>query len=260
MAPGRPTAHIPTAGRFVFAHRGLNQQAPENTEAAFHAAAEAGVQWIETDVDLAEDGTPVIMHDSTLDRTTNLGGPLSARGWEELRNADAGSWFSPEHAGTPLPTLSDVVDLINERGLNLNLELKPHETGAEGTLNLVDTVIAELGRLHPERSLIISSFSPLTLYHFHQRAPQHQIGMLWRGATIPPDWRSVLEMVGATYAHIEDQSATPEVLAELRDAGYGINVWTVNDPRRAADLFNWGCTGVFSDVADTLIPQPTREG
>ena len=66
-----PMAHVPTSSRMVFAHRGLNHQAPENTMPAFEAAAGAGVTWIETDVDIIADGTPILIHDSTLDRTTN---------------------------------------------------------------------------------------------------------------------------------------------------------------------------------------------
>ena len=250
----------PAGPPVIFAHRGLNRVAPENTLPAFHAAADAGVEWMETDVDLSADGVPVIMHDSTLHRTTNLQGRLNAHSWEELRRADAGSWFSPEYAGTRLPTLTQLVDLVNQRGLNLNLELKPHESGKAGTVSLIETVIAELGRLHPERGVIVSSFSPLTLYHFHERAPLYPLGMLWEDATLGPDWKSVLEMVGATHAHIEDRSATPEVVGDLREAGFGVNVWTVNDPQRAQDLFRWGCTGVFSDVADVLQAQdPTRQ-
>ncbi len=246
--------------RLVFAHRGLNRLAPENTIPAFEKAANAGISWVETDVDIA-DGIPVLLHDTTLDRTTDYRGSVYELTADQISHVDAGSWFSDEFKGTALPTLRDFIEFLNQSGMNANIELKPHETGARGTLDLIEAVIAELARLDDSRQVIISSFSALSLFLFHQRAPEYRIGMLWDEDGLPSDWVSVMEMVGAQYAHLADSAVTSEVVQQIADRGYGVNVWTVNDPRRAAELFDWGCTGVFSDVADQLVAthsQPTE--
>lgn len=247
-----PTAHVPTGERILFAHRGLNHRAPENTIPAFQLAADAGAKWIETDVDILKDGTAIVIHDSTLDRTTDHSGAFYDLAVDDLDAIDAGGWFGPEYNGTRIPTLKELVGFLNRNNLNANVELKQHETGKEGTLRMIDSVIAELGELHEDREVIVSSFSPLVLEHFHERAPQYAIGMLWEDVTLRSDWLSVLEFTGASYVHLEDAGLTRERVQVARKAGYGVNVWTVNDADRANQLFNWGCTGVFTDVVDQL--------
>ena len=252
MPPTIPTAHVPTNDLIVFAHRGLNRLAPENTMPAFELAADAGLTWFETDVDIIADGTVVVIHDSTLDRTTNRTGSVNAISAHDLPSIDAGSWFSSHYAGTPLPTLRELVTFMNERKMNGNIELKQHELGKDSTLRMIDSVIADLDNLDADREVIISSFSPLVLAHFHERAPQYAIGMLWETCALYDDWLSVLEMTGSTYVHPEDVGLTQTRVQSFIDAGYGVNVWTVNANDRANQLFNWGCTGVFTDIADHM--------
>ena len=108
----KPTAHAPSTNRMVFAHRGLNRLAPENTMPAFELAADAGATWMETDVDIISDGTAILIHDSTLDRTTNRTGSIYDLTAADLPNIDAGSWFGPEYVGTRIPTLRDLVEFL----------------------------------------------------------------------------------------------------------------------------------------------------
>ena len=103
----------------------------------------------------------IICHDSTLDRTTNRTGRYDDLTAADLAGIDAGGWFSPRFVGEPLPTLSDLIDLMNDAGLNANIEIKPNETGKEATLRLIDGVIAQLERLRPDVKVIVSSFSCL---------------------------------------------------------------------------------------------------
>ncbi|MDO4897704.1 MAG: glycerophosphodiester phosphodiesterase family protein [Rothia sp. (in: high G+C Gram-positive bacteria)] len=154
-----------------FAHRGLSSSYPENTLAAFRAAADAGFTWVETDVDLAACGTAVLLHDTDLDRTTNLTGSLYTYTAAQLQQADAGAWFSPQMAGEPVPTLAQLITLANERQLNLNIELKSNEQGAERSLQLLDAVISDLKKLDPARAVLVSSFNHLLLAEFKRRAP-----------------------------------------------------------------------------------------
>lgn len=107
----------------VMAHRSIMTDAPENTLPGFQQAIDRGVEWIETDVRLTRDGHHVILHDSTLDRTTNGAGPVEERTLDEIRQLDAGSWFSPAFAGALLPTLTEILDFCRDR-VNLYLDCK----------------------------------------------------------------------------------------------------------------------------------------
>lgn len=245
--------YTPALDRTVFAHRGLNRVAPENTLPAFQAGANAGATWIEADVDILGDGTPVIIHDTMLDRTTNRTGTIYDLQASDLAEVDAGAWFAPEFRGTHLPTLASLVDFLNDSGMNANIELKSHESGKAGTLTLIDQVAAELPRLDSNRQIIVSSFSPLVLANFHERNPGYAIAQLYEGGMVGPDWLSVLELTGASYIHPEDEGLTRDQVARFRDAGYGVNVWTVNEQARATQLFDWGATGIFTDVADQFL-------
>ena len=108
----------------VLAHRGYSAKAPENTMAAFELALAVGADGIELDVHMTRDGEIVVIHDDTLDRTTNGKGPVSDQTMAELRELDAGSWFSPEFAGERIPTLKLVLELIKDKDVLLNIEIK----------------------------------------------------------------------------------------------------------------------------------------
>ena len=99
----------------LIAHRGAKTLAPENTFSAFQAALDHGINWIETDVDILGDGTPIVMHDTSLDRTTDHAGLYYDLEVADLASIDAGSWFSPDFAGERIPTLSTVVDFQTAR-------------------------------------------------------------------------------------------------------------------------------------------------
>ena len=257
-APAHPGRLVPSLERAVLAHRGLPSAAPENTMAAFRAAADAGARWIETDVDLLADGTPVLIHDTALERTTDRGGSIYGLRAADLAHVDAGSWFGPDFAGERLPTLEAFIDFVNERGINANIELKANEQGAARSVELVDTLAAALERLDAGRQVLVSSFSQPLLMAFHQRHPQYATAVLYESTTIRPDWRSVAELCGAVAIHPEDTGLTEAMVRAARAAGYGVNVWTVNRPDRANQLFNWGCTGVFTDVYPLLAAGPAR--
>ncbi|MDO5672553.1 MAG: glycerophosphodiester phosphodiesterase family protein [Actinomycetaceae bacterium] len=237
----------------IYAHRGMCLQAPENTLAAFRMAKEAGAGWIETDVDVTSDGTPIIIHDTDLDRTTNRSGSIYDLGADDLEGIDAGSWFSSDFEGEPLPTLTQLVDLMNEIHLSANIELKSHETGAALSRSLIWNTIGELMRLKRGAHVVVSSFNPLLLAEFKRAAPQWPVAWLTTRETFASDWRSMLELIDADYLHPEDASLTREKVRMVRAAGFGVNVWTVNSRARANELKNWGVTGIITDRADHLL-------
>lgn len=237
----------------IFAHRGLSGIAPENTLAAIKMCAEHGVTWFETDVDIIGNGTPVLLHDTALDRTTNRSGSMYDLTQDDLATVDAGAWFGKEFAGERVPTLAQLVDVMNERKLNVNLEIKSNEQGAIKTYQLIDAVIAELARLDEDREVLVSSFNHLLLAEFKRRAPHYKTAALYTADTLLPDWLSVLELAGASAIHLDNTGLTSSTVRQAKQAGIEVNVYTVNSRARANELFNWGVDGIFTDYAHTFI-------
>lgn len=233
----------------IFAHRGMSTLAPENTLSAFSLCKQHGIQWIECDVDILADGTVVISHDDTLDRCTDCSGSLYDLTKDKLQDIDAGSWFHDDYIGEKIPTFEQLITLANKHKLNLNVEIKSCTSGWEMTSRLLDNVIQALEKLDPNRELIVSSFNPLALSEFKRRRPNTTIACLFEDANLWDDWQSILEACQAEYIHPEDINLTKDQIDKFKNAGYKVNVYTVNDLARANQLFNWGVDGVFTDIA-----------
>ncbi len=240
--------------QIIFAHRGASGLAPENTMSSFRAAHGAGATWIETDVDILGDGTAICIHDTTLDRTTNRDGGFYDLTIDDLETIDAGSWYSDEYVGEKIPTLRELVAWMNDTGMNANIEIKSNEAGAKMCYLLIDSVLAELENLDgPE--VIISSFNHLLLRLIKDRAPHMPLGCLFTPDNLWPDWISILELVGADYIHPGIVGLTRDKVQTFRAAGYGVNVYTVDNPALADQLFDWGATGIFTNVPHLMLPQ-----
>ena len=117
----------------VQAHRGASAIAPENTIAAFRAAAEQGAKWVELDVALSADGELIVIHDDSVDRTSSGTGNLGTLTAAEIAILDGGAWFAPRFAGERIPTLSEVITALGEIGLNINVEIKQHPITSRST-------------------------------------------------------------------------------------------------------------------------------
>lgn len=205
--------------------------------------------WFEFDVDVLGDGTVVVVHDDTLDRTTDHRGSYYRLTAADVPAIDAGSWFSPAFEGEPLPTLAAVVDLMNELGLNANLELKAGRGGGALQRALVEGAARELERLDPGRGMIVSSFSPALLEAFHAHAPRWRTGVLLGNRRMNGLWQSTGQLVDAVAMHPGVRHTDRKTVARFREAGYGVNVWTVNSLATAEKLVGWGATGLFTDRA-----------
>ena len=228
----------------VIAHRGARRRAPENTMAAFKAAREDGAVWIETDVKLTSDGVPILMHDDTLNRTTDGRGSVADMPWAEMQKLDAGAWFSPAFKGTRIPTLAELLLFAREAGMRLNLELKPCPGRTQAT---VMVALIEAAKLWPESAPapLISSFDVEALTMAAQLHPDWPRGLLlddWRD-----DWRELASLTQATTINLSARIATPERITLLRDAQKSVLVYTVNDASRARALLQDGVQAVFSD-------------
>ena len=142
----------------IIAHRGYRAKYPENTLASFSAALDIGVKMIELDVMLTRDRKMVVIHDATLERTTNGHGPVSSYTLKELKELDAGSWFHPRFAGERLPALEEVLDLVSDHAL-LNIEIKSNAYEAHQPPDAIEKQVVELvRRKNALTSVLISSF------------------------------------------------------------------------------------------------------
>jgi glycerophosphoryl diester phosphodiesterase len=221
---------------FIWAHRGASVEAPENTLAAFAAAEAAGADGIELDVHLSRDGVPVVIHDATVDRTTNGRGAVDRLRLDDLRRLDAGSWFSPQFAGEPVPTLEEVLNWAEGR-LRLNLEVKKYAAGR--------SILALLPR-YPRVRVLISSFDHDLLAALRRLDPWLPLGFLvesvfWR--------RSVRRAVsaGAECLNPRFELISRPLLTACRRHGLAVYPWTVDSPRQIAGLARLGVDGVFTN-------------
>ncbi len=239
-----PLAVLPT----VIGHRCARAVAPENTLAGLERAARMGVGWVEVDVRLTSDGVPVLLHDPTLDRTTNGTGLLSARSAEAVRGLDAGRWFADAFTGTALPTLDVFLRALVRLGLGVNLELKTDPDDAHAVAQAALAVARTVwpGETPP---VLISSFDPAALESAKALASTWPRGLLLDN--IRADWRSAAERVEASAIIVNHQAIKgPESVSALTDGGRTILSFTVNDPARARQLRAWGISAVITDRPD----------
>ena len=234
----------------VIAHRGGAARVPENTLAAFRWAAEQGCQWMELDISLLGDGTPVIIHDQTLERTTDGQGALADLSAADLEGIDAGAWFGADFAGARIPTLRQLLQLCAELGLGANLELKPDETNAAALVEATARVLEEEGLV--AGPWLFSSFDHHALALMAERLPQVPRGLLYEG--IEGDWRAKARAMGTVSLHLDQELIDPAFIAEARAEGLEVFVYTLNDAERAQMLFSAGLSGLFTD--DPLLFDP----
>ena len=190
----------------IIAHRGGGTLAPENTLAGMRKAKELGYAGVEFDVMLAADATPILMHDQRLERTTSGSGMIAETAYRDMLKLDAGSWYSREHAGEPVPSFERAGRLCIELGLWANVEIKP-STGVEAETGTAAALVArELWRGAPLQPLL-SSFHPLALAAAREAAPEPPRGVLSRASrpTAIPDAGTRLRV------HTSSQTTTESV-------------------------------------------------
>lgn len=255
------------------AHRGARGVCPENTLLAAELGLAYGAHMWELDVSLTRDGVPVIVHDDTLERTTNvaeLPAFASRTPWrvcdftlQELQMLDAGSWYAKtdpfgqiaagavdaddiaSFAGLRIPTLREALEYTRDADWYVNVEIKDHAhlIGHDAIVRLVLDLIRETDMAD---RVLLSSFQHQYLAEVGVLQPGLPLGVLVeeRPAQDP------VALVGSLNAHAYHPGRhciTEDEVDRLRDAGYGVNVWTVNDAADMAELASWGVTGLFTD-------------
>lgn len=235
-----------------WAHRGYSANHPENTLAAFEAALDAGAEGIELDVALSSDGELVVIHDETLDRTTDGEGPVSALTLDELRALDAGSWFAPEFAGQRLPLLSEVLDLVGGKML-VNIEIKPEAARVPAEVPVEQQVVDLVRERGVMDSVIISSFDYMILIRLRGLDENLRLGALFTGEEENVDFRALMSAIEAYSLHIRAANLIPEVAELFHEDGVRLFCWTESwdDEAEAIDhALAAGADGFFAnDVA-----------
>lgn len=224
----------------IIGHRGVRKLAPENSLSGVREAARQGVRWVELDVTLLGDGTPVIHHDDDLARLCGQPQPLRNLSLADLPRIDIGSHYC-DSPPEPLPTLAEMLTLLEELDMGLNLEVKDH---GEDPRYVIQRIAPVLERFDPER-LIVSSFSAEQLRQCYLLVPDLRRGFLT--ARLPPDWPLLLEQLGIYSIHYRWQALKESTLSLLKASGYPVICWTVNNRKAGARLLEQGVTALITD-------------
>ncbi|MFM1730091.1 glycerophosphodiester phosphodiesterase family protein [Prescottella soli] len=230
----------------IIAHRGNSSVAPENTMLAFRSAVLAGADMIEIDVHVDRDGTAVVIHDDTVDRTTDGSGAVADLGTEQIRGLDAGVGFATETAGQRVPLLTDVVDLmVAHPHLRLLLELK-----GVWAPDQVQRMFEDLGPVLPR--VLPQSFDVPTVRALADVAPDVPRGLLV--VTVDDEVSALCAelAVAACNPYVGFVQDDIGVVAKLHAAGLQTMVWTANDPVQWRRLVDAGVDGVITDRPDRL--------
>jgi glycerophosphoryl diester phosphodiesterase len=228
----------------ILAHRGASAHAPENTLAAFELALKQGAHGVELDAKLSADGEVVVIHDESVERTTNGQGRVSQLDLTALRELDAGSFFSDQFKGEKIPTLAEVFETLGKRAI-INVELTNYKTPRDGLADKVCELVQHFGL---QDRVLFSSFFPSNLTRTRSLLPDTPRGLLALGGWIGWWARSFGFNFGDYQAlHPGLHDVTPQQIARVHRLKRRIHVWTVNTAEDMRRLIGWGVDGVITD-------------
>jgi len=228
----------------IFGHRGASALAPENTLAAFELAYAQGAAGIELDAKLSADGAVVVIHDQTVDRTTNGRGKVNALKLKALKSLDAGSFFAPTFKSEPIPTLDEVFQAVGQR-LYINIELTNYASLRDPLPELAAELVLKHGMV---QRVIVSSFNAANLVRFRRRLPSVPVCLLalkgWIGfpaRNLQMGWHR-FDGLNPFYSDV-----TPALVEHQHQRKRLVNVWTVNQPEEMHRLASIGVDGLITD-------------
>lgn len=238
-------------------HRGAREAAPENTLSSFLAAESMGAHGIELDVMLSRDGELVVIHDYDLDATTNGKGPVKECTLAELKQLDAGSWFDEAFTGERIPTLEEVIEVLDPRTL-INIELKTESPATDGLENAVVEVIQKHDLYD---RVIVSSFNPIALLRMKWADKNIPVGLLY--APDLPRYLSegwFISILRPEALHPEVRIVDEKYMEWAREKGYRVNVWTVNEAADLKRMLELEVDGIITDRPDLLLQLMQERG
>ena len=220
----------------VIGHRGAAAYAPENTLQSFREARRRGASWVETDIMLTVDGVPIVMHDESLKRTMGIDRLVAETPRAELPRA--------------VPTFEEAIACFGELGLGCNVEIKPG-TGREAeTGRVVGETLRRYWPAHLPRPLV-SSFKELALAAAREAAPEFTRALLLDEYV--PDWQARIEALGASGVVTNGEKLAARWAAAIKQAGFALAVYTIDDPTLARALVGMGVDSVITDAPDVIL-------
>ena len=239
-------AALPFQTPIIIGHRGAAAHAPENTLASIREAANQGVTIVEFDATISGDHPPqaIIIHDDTLDRTTNGTGAVDKTPFTALRQLDAGD-------GERIPTLQEIIAEVHRLGMTANVEIK---VARDRDRETAEAVMADLVRYWPEQAAppVVSSLSIEALEIAQRERPDWPRGIVLRYK--PDNWRELADRLDLAIISYNVGIETPDEIDKLFASGRHIMAFTVNDAEQARALLERGVAGIFTDTPRTLLP------
>lgn len=240
------------------AHRGASGHAPENTMGAFQKGFEMKADYIELDVQMTKDGELVVIHDTTVDRTTNGTGKVSDLTLEEIRQLDAGSWFSEDYAGEKIPTFEEV--LTEFRGkIGILIELKSPELYPGMEEKVADVLIEKNMNTPKNNKIILQSFN-----HESMKKSKELLPNLSHGVLLGKNWANVTEEQLSEFAGYADYFnptmyiVTDELVDDIHEAGMDIYPYTSRSEEQALHLFDLNVDGIITDYPEQVYDHPAK--
>ena len=233
----------------ILAHRGWSGRYPENTLLAFNEALTLGVDGFEFDVQLSADHVPVILHDPTVNRTTNGSGRVSEKSLKELRRLNAAHVW-PQLPAQPIPLLEEVLNLIAQRNPSgfYNIEVKVYN---EDWREVIDRFMPALLHQPFGERVLISSFYHPCLYYLRDQFPNTPVGLLYEENVRNP-WQDAMAM-GANFVNMDYHFITEELVDHCHEAGVKVCAWTVDDANDLRTLTQWGVDVLISNHPDIAL-------
>jgi glycerophosphoryl diester phosphodiesterase len=236
------------------AHRGASAYAPENTIAAFDKAVEMKADYIEIDVQRSKDGKLVLIHDTTVDRTTDGSGKVGNLTFKELRNLDAGSWKGEQFAGAQIPTFDEILDRYHGK-IGILIELKAPEL-YPGIEENVAKELKERNLDKPQNEkIIVQSFNHKSMKKMNELLPKVPIGVLTSSSADTTE-QALQEF--STYADYFNPSygiVTEDLVNQVHSLGMKIGSWTVRSQKAADFLLGVGVDAIITDYPDYVDPR-----
>jgi glycerophosphoryl diester phosphodiesterase len=232
----------------IYAHRGASNYAPENTMPAFQLAYDMKTDGIETDVQLTKDNVPVLIHDEHVNRTTNSIGYIKDFTYHELKQLDAGSWFSPKFKGTTIPTLEELLTWIKGKSIYLNIELKNNKIDYK---HIEAIVYEQIKAYQLINRTTISTFNPNSVIRLATHTNFRELALLTSKRIRNPI--QFVKELGANAIHVKYKLVNPTMVTLAQQQHVKLRIFTVNRPARIIRSIKYGVDGIFTDVPDVAL-------
>lgn len=238
----------------IYAHRGSSGTHPENTLSAFREAANLNIHGVELDVHLTKDGELVVIHDESIERTSNGTGYVKDMTLSELRAFDYGSWFSSEFSSEQIPKLEEVLQIFKNKTHHVNIELKSDIFPYEG---LGNKVLYAIEKFQMADRVVVSSFDHEAIREFKKSAPHIEVALLTMEVLV--DSYDYARFIPADAIHIFLPTAFRKMTKESLLKGAIIRVFTVNEVEHANSLQQIGVHAIFTDYPEKMMGLLNRD-